>query len=240
MNRTHIKPKKKSPDVFLIEDRLDGKKLGRIRKKNGVMHIKLRKKYRNKGLKEEVLHTFDQQPGQWIKVYHRQLKHINRRFMNIDGYHFPMFSESCRLKYSGKDMFDRPAYLHPAARKAWKKMRNAARADNIDLQIVSAYRSIEYQKQLIQKKIDKGINIKDIIKVSALPGFSEHHTGCAIDIGSHGASVLEESFEKSMAFIWLMGNADTFGFYLTYPRNNKTGITYEPWHWCYQKGHLNN
>ena len=82
--------------------------------------------------------------------------------------------------------------------------------------------------------IYKGQKLEEILKVNVLPGFSEHHTGFAIDLTSKGEVVLEEEFEKSDAFYWLVKNANQFGFYLSYPRNNSTGVIYEPWHWCFQ------
>jgi D-alanyl-D-alanine carboxypeptidase len=67
--------------------------------------------------------------------------------------------------------------------------------------------------------------------VSALPGYSEHHTGRAIDITTPDFKPLTEEFEHSSAFKWLTQRANEFGFTMTYPRNNEFGIAYEPWHW---------
>ena len=72
--------------------------------------------------------------------------------------------------------------LHPDAFTAWKKMKDAARTVGISLYIVSAFRSFERQSEIIEKKRMKGIPEEDIFKVSAPPGFSEHHTGRAVDI----------------------------------------------------------
>ena len=79
------------------------------------------------------------------------------------------------------------------------------------------------------------MSIDKILKVNTLPGYSEHHTGCAIDIGAPNEAILEEEFDQSEAFDWLQQNANKFGFHMTYPKNNNTGICYEPWHWCYRK-----
>src|SRR5690606_38685754 len=69
--------------------------------------------------------------------------------------------------------------------------------------------------------------------VNAAPGYSEHHGGDALDIGTTGESPAEESFEHTAAFAWLQAHAGRFGFALSYPRDNPHGITYEPWHWRY-------
>ncbi|HPF74253.1 MAG TPA: D-alanyl-D-alanine carboxypeptidase family protein, partial [Xanthomonadaceae bacterium] len=67
------------------------------------------------------------------------------------------------------------------------------------------------------------------------PGFSEHHSGNALDIGTPDEPPAEESFENTAAFDWLCENAPNFGFQLSYPRNNPHGIVYEPWHWCWSR-----
>ena len=73
--------------------------------------------------------------------------------------------------------------------------------------------------------------IEDILKVSAAPGYSEHHSGRALDITTPGYDVLEEVFEASPAFRWLEKNASHYRFRLSYPRDNPHGVVYEPWHW---------
>jgi D-alanyl-D-alanine carboxypeptidase len=69
--------------------------------------------------------------------------------------------------------------------------------------------------------------------VSAPPGYSEHHTGYAIDIGDGSApsSNLSPDFEKTAAYRWLEQNGAQFGFELSFPPNNPQGVSYEPWHW---------
>jgi D-alanyl-D-alanine carboxypeptidase len=96
--------------------------------------------------------------------------------------------------------------LTPAAARAWKKMKAAAHKDGIGLTIVSAFRSFERQVEIIRRKIAEGQSVRQILAFSAPPGYSEHHTGCAIDIGTEGCDELEEIFEESLAFAWLRKN----------------------------------
>jgi D-alanyl-D-alanine carboxypeptidase len=103
--------------------------------------------------------------------------------------------------------------------------------DGIRLLIVSGFRSFEYQAQLIRRKLATGQTIGEILRVNAAPGFSQHHTGTAIDVASPGSRPLTEEFEDSAAFRWLLENAGRFGFSMTYPRDNPWGFVYEPWHW---------
>ena len=67
-----------------------------------------------------------------------------------------------------------------------------------------------------------------------MPGYSEHHTGNAIDLTSKELKGLSVSFEDTEEFAWLVDHAETYGFYLSYPKDNKEGIMYEPWHWMFK------
>jgi D-alanyl-D-alanine carboxypeptidase len=125
--------------------------------------------------------------------------------------------------------------LTPPAARAWKRMKAAARKDGIGLAIVSAFRSFERQVAIIRRKIAEGQSVRQILAFSAPPGYSEHHTGCAVDIGTEGCDELEEIFEESPAFAWLRKNASRYGYFMSYPRGNKYGYRYEPWHWMYRK-----
>lgn len=125
--------------------------------------------------------------------------------------------------------------LVPAAARAWKRMKAAAAKADVGLKIVSAFRSFDRQTEIIRGKIAGGQSIEEILSVSAPPGYSEHHTGCAIDIGTAGCDELEEIFEQSAAFSWLVENASRYGYFMSYPRGNRYGYRYEPWHWMYRK-----
>jgi D-alanyl-D-alanine carboxypeptidase len=141
--------------------------------------------------------------------------------------------EPSRLQSIGLDTQQRPAWLRPRAAAAFARMRVAATRTGIELQVVSAWRSSEYQLGILRRKCERGLAMDAILEVSAAPGYSEHHSGRALDLGTPGFPALEEAFEQSPAFVWLQTNARRFGFALSYPRNNRHGIAYEPWHWCW-------
>ena len=124
--------------------------------------------------------------------------------------------------------------LTPAAARAWSEMKAAALADGVDLRLVSAFRSIDRQVEIVRRKLGEGQSLEAILSASAPPGFSEHHSGCAIDIGTADSPPLEIEFERTPAFRWLTDNAARFGFALSFPRGNAQGYQYEPWHWKYQ------
>jgi D-alanyl-D-alanine carboxypeptidase len=135
----------------------------------------------------------------------------------------------------GRDTQGREQFLAPRAARAWKRMRTAAARDGVALQVVSAFRSIEYQLGIIRRKLERGQSIEAILRVSAAPGYSEHHSGRALDVTTSGFAALEEEFERSAAFEWLRTHAQSYKFSLSYPRSNPHGIAYEPWHWCWHR-----
>lgn len=112
-------------------------------------------------------------------------------------------------------------------------MRQAAACTGVTLQIVSAFRSIEYQLGIVERKLTRGLTMEEILRVSAAPGYSEHHTGRCVDFTTPGFTPLEEEFERSPGFAWLRQHAAEYRFALSYPRGNRHGIAYEPWHWCW-------
>lgn len=141
--------------------------------------------------------------------------------------------EPGKLASIGGDIHGREQWLAPRAAHAFARMRAAARAQGIELQVVSAFRSARRQLEILRAKLDRGQTMAQILQVSAAPGYSEHHSGRALDLTTPGFAALEEEFERSPAFSWLQAAAARHGFALSYPRGNRHGIAYEPWHWCW-------
>lgn len=122
--------------------------------------------------------------------------------------------------------------VHKSCAEAFLKMQTDALKDGIKLEIVSGFRSIEYQKTIFPCKF-KNTNPTEEefiarLKYSAPAGYSEHHTGLAIDINS-----LEEDFAETKEYEWLLQHASQYGFEMSFPENNKQGLGFEPWHWKY-------
>lgn len=134
----------------------------------------------------------------------------------------------------GNSPEDKPCRLIRPAARAWHSMYAAARQLEIELQPLSGFRSVERQAEIIRGKLAVGEKISDILQSIASPGFSEHHTGRAIDVGSEESSPLEEAFADTRAFAWLRLHAEEHGFKMSYHRHNPHGFVYEPWHWCWQ------
>ena len=116
------------------------------------------------------------------------------------------------------------------------KMREDAIRDGIYLVFLSGYRSINLQKDIFYslKSIRNQI-AAERARVSAPPGYSEHSTGFAIDIGdaNNRETDFEVEFENTDAFNWLKKNAAKYHFKLSFNQNNKH-VDYEPWHWRYE------
>jgi D-alanyl-D-alanine carboxypeptidase len=143
----------------------------------------------------------------------------------IEASPMPPCEECTNLVDAGLDLFDRPQQMTLRTFEAWCAMKTAAKSDGLELNLVSAHRSIEYQCGLIHRKLEEGRLIDDILRVNAIPGYSEHHTGRALDLHAGDGKPLETC-----------DNAAEFNFHLSYPRNNPSGIDYEPWHWCFAPG----
>ena len=141
--------------------------------------------------------------------------------------------EPSRLVSIGSDIHGRGQWLQTRAARGLARMREAAARDDVTLQIVSAFRSIGYQLGIVERKLARGLTMDEILSVSAAPGYSEHHTGRCVDFTTPGFKSLEEEFERSPAFAWLQRYAAGYRFVLSYPRGNRHGMAFEPWHWCW-------
>ena len=126
--------------------------------------------------------------------------------------------------------------VHIDMRDSLLKMREQAKKDAIYLVFLSGYRSINLQNEIFYSlKSFRNQEAAERARVSAPPGYSEHSTGFAIDIGdaTQRETDFETEFENTDAFKWLIKNAAKFHFKLSFNKNNKY-IDYEPWHWRYE------
>jgi len=126
--------------------------------------------------------------------------------------------------------------VHMDMRDSLLKMREEAKKDGIYLVFLSGYRSINLQNDIFYSlKSTRNQEAAERARVSAPPGYSEHSTGFAIDIGdaTQRETDFETEFENTEAFKWLIKNAAKFHFKLSFTKDNKF-IDYEPWHWRYE------
>jgi len=132
-------------------------------------------------------------------------------------------------------------YLPQEVREAYEIMMRAMRNDiGKRLYVESGYRSPAYQLYLFLYYLRKhNDSVKETNRFVALPGHSEHGAPerQAIDfISEEGINGEEhpEAFEALPEYKWLSRHAKRYGFFLSYPRNNPWGTSFEPWHWHYE------
>lgn len=143
----------------------------------------------------------------------------------------PTYAEAQQLEDVEPSIVGRMQRLAPQAARGWRAMKSAAGDDGIQIMLVSGFRGYDYQIDLIRRKLAAGQRIESILHVNAAPGFSQHHTGLAVDVATPGIRPLTEDFEHSEAFSWLQRHAKRFGFAMPYGRGNRLGFAFEPWHW---------
>lgn len=124
-------------------------------------------------------------------------------------------------------------YIRAEAFEDYKKMFNDMKALGLNLLVRSSYRSYTYQANLYNNYVARD-GKANADKYSARPGYSEHQTGLAIDVGTPTTSDLGD-FLYTDEYKWMMQNAHKYGFILRYPENSVhiTGYMYEPWHFRY-------
>lgn len=122
------------------------------------------------------------------------------------------------------------------AREAFEKLAAEALLDGFKLTAFSTYRSFEYQTDLYQRYVDQD-GEEEADRYSARPGYSEHQTGLAFDIGELNVTEdwASERFGETEAGKWIAANAHRFGFIMRYPEGKEfvTGYMYESWHFRY-------
>lgn len=110
--------------------------------------------------------------------------------------------------------------------------------DGIDIRLDSVYRSVVEQEEL-------WVYFKDLYgeeycqKYVAIPGYSEHHTGLAVDIclikDGDIINDNDEMIAEKEIFAKIHERMVEYGFILRYPEGKEdiTGYSYEPWHLRY-------
>ena len=140
---------------------------------------------------------------------------------------------------SKKDLilFSPGIYVHKDIYENFKEMQFMAAQRGVSLQLLSGYRSINLQRDIFyENKSIRNQTAVERSRDSAPPGYSEHSTGYAIDVGdgNYPDTHFEVEFEQTPAFKWMKRFASKYHFVLSFPPNNKQGVTYEPWHWRFE------
>ena len=141
--------------------------------------------------------------------------------------------------------------LRPEAAVAFKKMKEAASLDGVQLKVISSYRSYAHQNRIWERKYKRfrksGLSptqsIKKIIEYSTIPGTSRHHWGSDLDLIDGNPRVTGDVLVPSKFLgdgpfcdmkVWMDTNASRFDFHLVYTdAPARKGFKYEPWHYSY-------
>ncbi|MFC7401003.1 M15 family metallopeptidase [Citricoccus sp. GCM10030269] len=125
--------------------------------------------------------------------------------------------------------------LRDEAARAAEDLAAAAADDGVSLNLVSAYRSYPYQQQTYAGWVDR-YGQAEADRISARPGYSEHQTGLAMDVGAaDGTCNLEQCFGDTPEGQWVAEHAADHGWIVRYPAGaeDTTGYSPEPWHLRY-------
>lgn len=172
--------------------------------------------------------------------YIRRVQTLHRRLGVPRGYSqpgMPFHREATTLVSAPTGVGGSVCLMTPTAKIKWLEMRAAAANAGITLLLYCAFRDLEEQAKLIRTELAQGHKLDKVLTWIAAPGYSEHHTGRALDIGSSDCFPPTREFANTTAFKWLINNAGFFEFDLSYPKGNTKGIIFEPWHWfCREDG----
>ena len=131
-------------------------------------------------------------------------------------------------------------YINKEAYRSFIKMFNHAKEDNINLKIISGTRNFYEQKSIWERKWLKYKSLKPIdralkiLEYSSMPSTSRHHWGTDIDLNNLNNSYFETG-QGEKEYLWLVKNANTYGFQQVYTskKQGRTGYNMEKWHWSY-------
>lgn len=168
------------------------------------------------GTLEKLSQTDKELLKKYSKVYFLNENYVPAKLTQID--------ESYVFKQNGGNLL-----IHNDVWPFLKRLLDAARADNIDLLVVSAFRSFDTQASLKSEyKVIYGAGTAN--QFSADQGYSEHQLGTSVDFTTSQAGAIFSKFQTDPAYQWLKDNAHNYGFILSYPEENSY-YKFEPWHW---------
>lgn len=137
-------------------------------------------------------------------------------------------------KYLCVDSSYNPGGLTFQTTQAYNLMVADALKQGITLTILSDFRTYEYQETVFNSYVDN-VGLTETMKLSAIPGYSEHQLGEAIDFGGVNGCSFNACFKDTPEGLWLFEHAFEYGFILRYPmqKEDVTGYEFEPWHYRY-------
>ena len=103
---------------------------------------------------------------------------------------------------------------------------------NDGVEIMAGYRTYEYQQELYDEELESTGETSSTLV--ARPGYSEHHTGLAVDFTTN-INGTHKSYDGTGDYAWINENCYKYGFINRYPAGKEqlTLIDNEPWHFRY-------
>ncbi len=190
------------------------KDLKREKKKNDNFEDQIEDLADTVGDLDKLSKTDEELLEKYSKVYFLNENYIPSKIKQIDDDYV----------LAGKDAM----FFHGDALPFLEEMLEDAADDDINLKIISAYRSFDQQTELkgqFTQVYGSGANA-----FSADQGYSEHQLGTTIDVTDPATAGTYTSFADTEAYAWLQENAHKYGFTLSYPEANGFYV-FEPWHW---------
>jgi len=121
--------------------------------------------------------------------------------------------------------------VEKTAYEAYLKLKDALEQEGVYVDLDSAYRSVAEQQKIVDDFTEK-YGADYARTYAAVPGYSEHHTGLALDLFLivDGNIVYENEDLMQYPEIWekIHARLTDYGFILRYPGGG--GYAYEPWH----------
>lgn len=140
------------------------------------------------------------------------------------SYSIPKDYNPGKMVYLEKSQMVLPEVVDP-----FKQLVSDSSQLGLNIYNATCYRSYGFQNTLYTNYIKR--DGKEAAETySARPGYSEHHTGLAIDVNS-----VSNAFAGTPESVWLNDNCHRYGFIIRYPKGKEdiTGYQYEPWHLRY-------
>lgn len=176
-------------------------------------------------------------------IYNQFIEQTDQNFANTELGYLMLSNKTLALPYDYEPQNTRVVnvwsnktiYVEDQTAQQAEKMFESAKADGVNIMLVSGYRNFSYQAGLFDRKVS-AIGFTEANKIVAIPGQSEHQTGFVIDVSCNevGGSLVTK-FEDTKEFAWLYENCADYGFILRYGKDQVeiTGYSYEPWHYRY-------
>lgn len=143
-------------------------------------------------------------------------------------------------------LYENGMLIQQKALQPLKDIVAAAKKEGLNLQVTSAFRSIEEQRTLFVERLlspvssivagTADVGVDDTLKATAPPGYSRHHNGFTVDFACDGVGLY--GFLNTACFSWLSKDnfkvAKEFGWIPSYPDGvNSVGPEPEPWEYVW-------